>query len=39
MNRDEQEIRQLVATWMEATKKEDLQTSLRAMRTCWLRSM
>jgi uncharacterized protein (TIGR02246 family) len=31
MNRDEQEIRQLVATWMEATKQEDLQTVLSLM--------
>ena len=31
MNPDEQEIRQLVATWMEATKKGDLQTVLSLM--------
>jgi uncharacterized protein (TIGR02246 family) len=31
MNRDEQEIRQLVTTWMDATKKGDLQTVLSLM--------
>ena len=31
MNRDEQEIRQLVTTWMEATKKGDIQTVLSLM--------
>ena len=31
MNSDELEIRQLVATWMEATKKGDIQTVLTLM--------
>lgn len=31
MNSDEQEIRQLVSTWMEATKRGDMQTVLGLM--------
>lgn len=31
MNQDEQEIRQLVATWAEATQKGDIQTVLSLM--------
>jgi uncharacterized protein (TIGR02246 family) len=31
MERDEQEIRQLVATWMAATKAGDIDTVLRLM--------